>query len=257
MKKTLTVSFLTLLFFNLAFSQKVSTVLGDAWSGAIVATNDSTREITIKYEYKGKSETFTGVLNEGYKVKMKDGTSHELSVGEMLIGTRIRVFSKTKEQVVGGKKVKINLISRIDFLGKDEFALLREQLKIAPSFPVVMAESNTLPAGNPLKVYLAVEDSESTDSLVERVNKWNKENGVKYGSIEIVSDVSKADVLLASYPGTNLILQVMPGATVFLVVPNGNGLAVIWRQAIFVDQNHRASPVIEKEIEKRMKARSK
>lgn len=257
MKRTLTVSFLTLIFFNLAFAQKVSTILGDAWTGEIVATNDSTREITIKYEYKGKSETFTGVLNEGYKVKMKDGTSHDLSVGEILIGTRIRVFSKTKEQVIGGRKIKVNLISRIDFLGKDEFALLREQLKIAPSFPVALAESNTLPTGNPLKVYIAVEDPKITDSLVEWVKKWNKENGVKYGSIDIVSDMSKADVLLASYPGSNLILQVMPGATVFLVVPRSNGLAVIWRQAIFVDQNHRSSPVIEKEIERRMKTRSK
>lgn len=257
MKRILTVSFLTLIFFNLVSAQKVSTVLGDAWTGEVVATNDSTREITIKYENKGKSETFTGVLNQGYKVKMKDGTTRDLSIGELSIGTRIRVFAKTKEQVVGGNKIKINAISRIDFLGKDEFALLREQLNLAPSVPVAMAESKTLPTGNPLKMYLAIEDPKTIDSLVEWVKEWNTENGAKYGSIDIVSDSLRADVFLASYPGTNLILQVMPGATVFLVVPRSNGMDVIWRQAVFVDSNHRVSPVIEREIERRMKARSK
>ena len=120
MKRILTLSFISLIVFELAFSQKVSTVLGNAWTGQVVARNDNTREITIAYEVKGKSETFTGMLNEGYSVRMKDGTSHTLKVSEIPIGSRIRVSSKTKDQDIGGRKVKLNLIWRVDFLGEPQ-----------------------------------------------------------------------------------------------------------------------------------------
>src|SRR5712671_4780248 len=51
---------------------------GDTWSGEVTSTNDDTREITLTYNKGSKTETFTGVLQVGYKVKLKDGTSHEL-----------------------------------------------------------------------------------------------------------------------------------------------------------------------------------
>lgn len=257
MKRILIVTIVNLSFFSLAFAQKVTTVLGDSWTGEVVSTNDTTREIIIKFESKGKSETFTGVLVEGYKAKMKDGSSHKIKVSEIPVGTRIRVFSKTKEQDVGGRKAKVNLISRIDFLGKDDFARLREQLNISPSISVTLAESKDFPAGNPLKIYLAVEDPKVSASLVEWISKWNKDNGIKYGTLEVVSDIAKADVYLARYRGSKLIVEIMPTATVFLVVPKNDGLEVIWRQAVAIDPDKGASPIIEKEIEKRMKARRK
>jgi hypothetical protein len=255
MKRILMVSLCVFTFCILASAQKVDTVLGDAWTGEVIATNDSSREITIKYRDKGKSETFTGVLSEGYKIKMKDGTSHDLSVAEIPVGTRVRVFSQRKDQDAGGKKIKINLITRIDFPGVDEFSRLREQLNIPPSVPVEKAESKALPAGNPLKMFLAIENRQITDSFVAWVEKWNKDKGLKYGSIQIVSDMSAADVFLVRYRGSNLIVEIIQTATVFLVVPNGNGLNVIWKQAVATDPDQSSSPFIEKEIEKRMKAR--
>jgi len=257
MKRILVLSFITLIIFELAFAQKVSTVLGDAWTGEVVASNDNTREITIAYEVKGKSETFTGVLNEGYSVKMKDGTSHTLKVSEIPIGSRIRVFSKTKDQDIGGRKVKLNLIWRVDFLGKDEFTRLREQINVSPAVSVTLAESKDLPAGNPLKLYLAIEDPGISESLVGWVKKWNRDFGAEYGSIEVVSDISKADVYLARYGGSTLIAEIMPTATVFLVLPKSDGLEVIWKQAVVINPDQYSSPLIEKEIEKRMKARKK
>jgi hypothetical protein len=255
MTRTLAVTFFILIFFSLSFAQKTTTVLGDSWIGEVVATNNSTREITIKFE--GKSKTFTGAVVEGYQVKMKDGSSHELKVSEIPIGTRIRVFSKTKEQDVGGRKAIVNLISRIDFLGKDEFVRLREQLNVSSSISVTLAELKGFPSANPLKIYLAIEDPKVSESLVEWISEWNKDNGAKYGTLEIVSDISKADVYLARYRGSNLIVQIMPTATVFLVVPKNDGLEVIWRQALAINPDKVSSPTIEKEIEKRMKARKK
>lgn len=238
-------------------AQKVKTVIGDAWTGEVVTTDDNTREIVIKFDDKGKSETFVGVLNEGYKVQLKDGGSHELKVSEIPIGERIRVFSKTKERIVGGQKVKINLIWRIDFVGKDDFARLREQLKVSPSIPVVLAESKDLPPGNPLNLYLAIEDEAVSQSIVEWVQKWNRDSGAKYGSIEVVSDLTKADVYLARYRGSRSLIEIFRTATIFLVVPKGDGLEVLWTQVVAIDPDQGFSPAIEKEVEKRMKARLK
>lgn len=239
------------------YAQKVKTVLGDSWTGEVVSTDDNTREIVIKFEAKGKSETFVGVLNEGYKVQMKDGGSHELKVSEIPNGERIRVFYNTKDRIVGGQKTKINLVSRIDFIGKDDFARLREQLSVSPSIPIVLAESKNLPAGNPLKLYLAIEDKDVTVSIIKWVDKWNSDAGAKFGSIEVVSEMTKADVYLARYRGTRAVAEIMPSATIFLVVPKGDALEVVWRQAVFIDPSRGSSPFIEEEVEKRLKARLK
>lgn len=257
MKKNLAISFVTLFFFNLVTAQKRSTVLGDAWTGEVVATSNTTREITIKYDGKGNIETFTGVLIEGYKMKMKDGSFHELNLSEIPVGSRVRVFAKSKEQASGGTKVKIHLISRIDFLGKDEYARLREQLNLSASVPVTLVESKELPASSPLKIYLAIEDQRISESFIEWVNEWNKDNGAKHGSLEVVSNLADANVYLVRYSGSKLLVDIVPTATAFLAVPKNDGLEVIWKQAFVINSDQVTSPAIEKEIEKRMKARRK
>jgi hypothetical protein len=47
---------------------------GNTWSGEVTSRNDETREITLTYAKGSKTDIFTGVLQEGYKVKRKDGT---------------------------------------------------------------------------------------------------------------------------------------------------------------------------------------
>ncbi len=92
---------------------------GDTWTGEVTGTNDDTREITLSYKKKDKEETFTGVLEQGYKVKMKDGSYHELKVSDIPAGTRIRVYYFTKAEKVGGEKKKINNIFQVKFLSKE------------------------------------------------------------------------------------------------------------------------------------------
>ena len=79
---------------------------GDTWTGEVTATNDATREITLMYTKGSKTETFTGVLREGYKVKLKDGTPHDLKPSEIAPGTRIKVFYSQKTKKDADKKVK-------------------------------------------------------------------------------------------------------------------------------------------------------
>ncbi len=210
MKRILIASIITLIFFNLTLAQKRTTILGDAWTGEVVATDADSREITIKYMEKGKTETFTGLLAEGYQVKMKDGSSHDLKVSEIPIGTRVRVFSRTKEQGIGGRKVKINRISRIDFLGKDEFSRLRESLNLESSVTVTIVDSGNLPTVTPLKLYLAIDLPRIKDCFVDWVSKWNKEQAIKYGPLEIVPDLAQSDVALIAYRGSESMIVPFP-----------------------------------------------
>ena len=93
---------------------------GDTWTGEIKAADDAKREITLSYKKKDKEETFIGVLDEGYAIKMKDGTMHELKVSEIPLGTKIKVYymTRTKKDDTGSK-VKFNQIFKIRFLPKE------------------------------------------------------------------------------------------------------------------------------------------
>lgn len=121
-------------------------------------------------------------------------------------------------------------------------------------------ESNAgrgFPATTPLKLYLAVDDPLVVQSLAAWVDNWNKTGGGKYGSITVASDLTTADVYLVRYKGSNLVVDIVPTATVFLVLPDAQRLTVVWRQVVAIDPKQPASPLIEKELEKRMKTRAK
>jgi len=270
MKRILLVGFITFILTIPALAQKRSTILGDAWTGEVVTTSDSTREISIKYADAGETKTFVGFLEEGYKVKMKDGRLQELKVSEITPGTRIRVFYKTKQQDVGGRKAKAHKIFRIDFLGVDEHERLRELLNLAPSTPVTLAESENLPTTNPLKLYLAIEYRHVKDNFVDWLNKWNREQAAKYGALEIVSEPSQADISLVIYRGADKLIVPIPleaydaagtlhkfSHVTAYMVKGDKGLKVMWMQVLLIDLEKPESPKgrIEKEFEKRMKAR--
>ena len=69
---------------------------GDTWTGEVVSTDDSTREITLKYANEKKSETFTGVLKDNFQVQMKDGSTKELEPSGIPKGARITVYYQAK-----------------------------------------------------------------------------------------------------------------------------------------------------------------
>ena len=255
-------------------AQKRTTPFGDTWSGEVVKTNEVTREITIRYSDKNKIETFSGILADGYKVKMKDGSQRELRVSELAPGTRIRVSYKMKQQDAGGQKIKVNNIYRVEFLGIDEYTRLREALKIEPSTPVILAEASNLPTTDPLKIYLSTDPTYVKDCFVEWVREWNKKEALKYGSIELVSAPAESDISLVVYWGKDEMTIMAPAlindersgtlspfypATAHIVAKDAEGLKVLWQRFLLLSSKKVEvyCGFFEKEIEKRMKARMK
>src|SRR5436309_14036037 len=86
---------------------------GDIWTGEVTAVNAANREITLTYVKGEKRESFVGVLPEGYKVKLKDGSDHELKVSEIPIGARVTVYYLAKSRKVEGKKTNFYEIFRL------------------------------------------------------------------------------------------------------------------------------------------------
>lgn len=256
-----------------AFAQKASTAFGETIKGVVVSANEATREITLAYPDKDKTQTFIAVLESGYKQKLRDGTFRELAISELKSGLRLRVFYKQKTEMVNGRKVKVAIIIRIDFLGRDEYTKLREILDLPPSFPVTRVEPATLPAGDPLKIHLSIAEPQVEKRFLRWIKRWNEYDGRKYGRVEVVSDRAQADISAVFFWGTDEMfdfvsfpmgfqgygLHEMSPGTAQLVTRDAERLKVLWLKVV-LETPERAEEfqgLMEKELEKRLKARAK
>jgi hypothetical protein len=145
-------------------------------------------------------------------------------------------------------------------------ARLRELLNIPPSKSITVAGSKILPTGALLKIHLdKVLDRKIRDKIIEWIKEWNNENGAKYGSFKVVSDISQADVILARYtlpfppsPKTgrverpDLIL-----AYTYILVPEPTRIEMLWYQPVVTNKdNYKTTTLsIVKEVENRMRTR--
>jgi hypothetical protein len=91
---------------------------GDTWTGEVVSTDATTRELTITYTNNKKSETFTGVLIDNYQVKMPDGSMQKLEPSDIPKGARVILFYQAKTKKVSGQKIKYYEIFRVVPAGK-------------------------------------------------------------------------------------------------------------------------------------------
>ncbi|HVG35648.1 MAG TPA: hypothetical protein VM911_21535 [Pyrinomonadaceae bacterium] len=247
-----------------ALSQRVTGT--SSWRGRVESVNESTREITITSLDK-KQKSFTGRLDEDFQAMLLDNSVTQPPVSEIPIGMRVRVFYRTKDERIGDRKVKVNHIYGVLFIGRDEFDRLRVRLNVSPSTVVTLKESGGLTASNPLKLHFFFDAPRSPDDLINWINQWNAGEANTYGRIETVSDLSQADISLVVYNTTMEIPGVgesegdamtLPSAVVFLVAPKSGGLDVLWKHTPLVSfpNNPGLIKSITKEIEKRMKARS-
>lgn len=272
MKKTIIIVIAVMLCSVQAFSQKGSTIWGDIFTGHVVKTDEASREITLEYAGKDGTESFVGALKEGYQVKMKDGSARVLNVSELKLGIRIRVYYKKMPKEVRGQKVTTNVISRIEFLGQDELAFMRQYLKVEPSTPVNLVESKTVPDADPLKLKVVGDNPVVNNEVIKWANDWNKREAKKYGEINVVSDFAQADVTLAIHKGSEaLAATVVPMTSVFLVVEQPTGLEVIWKYPFYMmpgfpstvtplsdeDRMKGLAAQITRELEKRLRLRHK
>ncbi|HJT67135.1 MAG TPA: hypothetical protein VJ749_11810 [Pyrinomonadaceae bacterium] len=273
MKRALLASLAILSLASSFLAQKRATIFGDAFTGEVVSSNENTREITITYtdKDKNKTETFVGVLKPGYQLTLRDGTRRELQMAELKAGLRIRVFYNETSDHLAGKKVKIKRINRIQFLGRDEYTILREALGVAPSLPVRLALSDELPATDPLKLYVAIHEPSINDRVIAWVDRWNKEQAAKYGRIEIAQELAQADVAAVFFWGADesifsepVLFRESDGnsfvlykATSQLVTKDDAGLRVLWQNSTLAGRKTLEGGPLEREIEKRMRSRGK
>lgn len=256
-------------------AQKKSTPLGDIVIGELTGNDEATREITIKYPGKEGPEIFSGILADGYRLTSEDGRVWRLT--EIVRGMHIRVFYKSSHEKVSGQEKTVNKISRIDYLGKDQYSRLRNQLNVDPSMAVAPAEKDDLPAASPLKIYLAIGYSNVPEYLIESINKWNQKNGDSYGKLEVISKFEQADIAVVIARGDDTMVAIFPAgpiydgnseikgawhqATSYLVVKDSGGLKVLWTKAVPVfmysdlDASPRSFEVLMAELGKRMKVR--
>ena len=90
---------------------------GDVWTGEVTSVNEDTREFTLTYTKKDKTQTFVGVLPKGYTVPMKDRSNYEVKMSDLL-GMYVRAYYIEREKKENGQKVKWNDVIKIRFLEK-------------------------------------------------------------------------------------------------------------------------------------------
>jgi 3D (Asp-Asp-Asp) domain-containing protein len=85
---------------------------GDTWTGVLTAVDDDSREMNLSCtdNKHGKTETFVGILEEGYITKTKGGHEVELKPSMIPLGTHLTVFYNIQTKKDKGEKVKVNTI---------------------------------------------------------------------------------------------------------------------------------------------------
>lgn len=270
MNRILIVSLLLLISIVEVTAQKRGTPFGDVWDGNIVAANEATRELTIEYMEKDQPVKFTGILKEDYKIWLVDRSNWSVKFSEIPIGTRVRLHAKKEEQKVGADKVKIFKISRIEILGKDEYARLRAILNVPPDVAVEMVKPASLPSANPLKIYAHIESPSLTKTFLKWANVWNETQGAKHGAVEVASTFKASDVSLVVYGADLMVLgstmykdgqqiefenNMMRLYTAYLVRSQEGKLELLWIGKVFPLAEPTARGVIEKELEKKLKVK--
>lgn len=153
-----------------------------------------------------------------------------------------------------------------------ELVKLREFLKV-PAATKIVPSTAPLPSGAYLKVFIATgAEKDLYQVFVKRINEWNKKNGERFGRLEVVSDVSEAQVVLAWYsiriekmthppddtPSDERICCPERGYS-YLLVRNQDGFAMLSRIIIegypLPSSRESSGSTLRAEFFKRMKAR--
>lgn len=216
-----------------AYAQKAKTIMGDSWKGVVESSDEATREP----------------------------------------GLRVRLFYKSKTQAVAGQRTKVNVVNRVQFLGRDEYTRMRETLKVEPSIPIVDAKSRDLASTDPFKLYLALEPENLDKGLLKWVEEWNKYESKKHGRVEIVDDMAQADVSLTVIWGKDDSFFHLPAfmgrdgsdprwvgfGTGYLTIKDDAGLHVLWEGMMGLDMKEpeRTAPGLGQLLGKKLKARKK
>lgn len=144
---------------------------------------------------------------------------------------------------------------------KEELATLRNHLDLPETTLITVSTSPSWPKQTPLKVFLALGlDMYIRATFVGKIDGWNTKNGAKYGRVEVVDEMAKADLILVRYTDQekvtsntgSYVAPVMvydPASKTFkttpvartystnsvpaydyMIIPSQKGLEIIWRE---------------------------
>jgi hypothetical protein len=156
-----------------------------------------------------------------------------------------------------------------------EATAIREALQLPASTSLTVIKSNVVPDGIPLRIYLAGAVSGAfTSDLSGWIEKWNKMDGPKYGTLEIATDLANSEVCLVriiqTWPMTDRertaleasasFLQIKGSAIAlgysYLIVRRPISLEIVWRQAeIIIEPGSNSAHWFSDELKKRLRAR--
>jgi hypothetical protein len=149
-----------------------------------------------------------------------------------------------------------------------EMAMLRELLKVSDSTQIVPSTS-PLPPTSPMHVFVvAGTDPKTRKAFAKAFAEWNHKNGLKYGTVEPVLNLSDADVVLVRHyvrlngPPPSYSLPLVPTRSyTYLIVRRTGKLQILWRTVFegYSDVTNTESfgSAVRREFFKRMKSRPK
>ncbi len=128
-----------------------------------------------------------------------------------------------------------------------ELGRLLERLNLPRSTPIEAVKTESLPKTTSLKVYLYTGGSVKVERAFRReIEEWNTKDSQRYGRLEIVGDLTQAELILARYVEFASAVEawpirLAPGYS-YLVLLKPDGLKVIYRFADLVSAYDDAPP---------------
>ncbi|HEV3471414.1 MAG TPA: hypothetical protein VG148_18960 [Pyrinomonadaceae bacterium] len=253
-------------------AQKGRSLYGDTWTGVVVEADYGKGELTLRSADEKKPGTFSGVFDKTVSVWHRDGSLHRSGPVEIPAGERVLVRYRVKEEQAGGRKLKVNRIHSLAFLGPDDFPILRSRLGLPDSARVTRSEGKPLPAADPLKLYVSIDHRPLREDFDLWLRRWQGERAAKYGAVELAPELSRADAALVIHNGTRpgaidfadlILLESRPRdlkldtVTALLVVPGGGVVEVVWQEHFIInpDQPPSGNGRILQNLEKRLRSR--
>jgi hypothetical protein len=154
----------------------------------------------------------------------------------------------------------------------EELARLRRHLDIPEGTKIIVGMPAVIPSASPLKVFLAVGlDTKVRDNYGRWFKKWNAKEGKKHGRIDLIDEMSKADVILARYVLRDRVstatdpgkwyempreVNVSPAYS-YMMVPTSSDFTIIWRDTgtAYTTDSNRSGEIMAKQLMKMLRVR--
>jgi hypothetical protein len=156
-----------------------------------------------------------------------------------------------------------------------ELNQLLKRLNLPSSTPIKLAKVRLLPETSPLRVYIITgRNTKARSHFIRWIDRWNQKDGTKHGMVEVVPELSQAEVILARFVDTDkatpeVKITTPPGSLIYqdsfaplygyIIVRKDDVLEVVTRYSGFTYAREDKPPdfLLREKLFKMMKARHK